>query len=246
MSNSVYVTLSQQMVLRRQMDIIANNIANSSTTAFKSEQPLFEEFLVKTADGRSVSYVHDFGTIRDLDEGAFAPTSSPFDLAMHGQGYFAVETPDGVRYTRNGHFITNEESELVTSSGHPVLDIDGNVIVIDPTAVPFTVSTDGTISGELGDPVRLQIVKFDDEQRLKKVSDGLYSTIQNPIPADELEEGEEPIRIVQYMLEQSNVEPIIEMSAMIQVHRSYQSASKVNSTDHDMQRKMIDTISRAA
>ena len=94
--------------------------------------------------------------------------------------------------------------------------------------------------------MRLQIVKFDDEQRLKKAGDGLYSTIQTPIPADELEEGEEPIRITQYMLEQSNVEPIIEMSAMIQVHRSYESASKVNFTDHDLQRKMIDTISRAA
>ena len=150
MSNSVYVTLSQQMVLRRQMDIIANNIANSSTTAFKSEQPLFEEFLVKTADGRTVSYVNDFGTIRDLDEGAFAPTSSPFDLAMHGQGYFVIDTPDGDRYTRNGHFITNEESVLVTTSGNPVLDVDGNAIVIDPTAIPFTISTDGTISGELG------------------------------------------------------------------------------------------------
>ena len=86
----------------------------------------------------SVSYVNDFGTIRDLHEGAFAPTSSPFDLAMHGQGYFVIDTPDGDRYTRNGHFITNEESVLVTTSGNPVLDVDGNAIVIDPTAIPFT------------------------------------------------------------------------------------------------------------
>lgn len=222
------------------MDLIANNIANASTTAFKSEAPLFEEVLVRNAEGKTTSYVHDFGTIRNLEQGKFTPTSSPFDLAIHGSGYFVIETPDGDRYTRNGHFVSNEEGELVTSAGHPVLDVDNNSIIIDPAAAPFTVSTDGTVAGQFGESVRIQVVTFDDDQRLKKVSDGLYSTIQLPEPADE------NVKITQYMLEESNVQPIVEMSQMILVHRSYESAGKVNNTDHDLQRKMIDTISKTS
>ena len=104
MDNAIYVTLSHQMALRRHMDIIANNIANSNTAAYKSEAPLFQEFLIQSSGDSEVSFVRDFGTIRNVDEGAFAPTSSPFDLAIHGAGYFVIETPNGDRYTRSGHF----------------------------------------------------------------------------------------------------------------------------------------------
>ena len=89
--------------------------------------------------------------------------------------------------------------ELVTSAGYPVLDTDNNPIIIDPAALPFTVSNDGTVSGQFGEAVRIQVVTFENEQRLRKVSDGMYSTIQTP------EEAGEEIKIVQYMLEDSNV-----------------------------------------
>ena len=240
MDNSTYMALSHQMVLRRQMDLIANNIANMSTTAFKSQSPIFEEILVKNMAGETNSYVSDVGTLRNLQEGNFTPTSSPFDLAINGNGYFVIETPDGDRYTRGGHFVSNEEGELVTSSGLPVLDIDNNTIFIDPEAAPFTVSGDGTVSGQFGEPVRIQVVSFANEQELKKVSDGLYTTAQQP------EEPEENIKIVQYMLEDSNVQPIVEMSQMILVHRSYQASGKMNKTGHELQRKMIDTIGKTS
>jgi flagellar basal-body rod protein FlgF len=236
MDNGVYVTLSYQAALRRQADIIANNIANSSTTAFKAEKPLFEEFLIESTNGKKVSFMRDFGTIRNLTEGNFVTTSNQFDMAIHGDGYFVIETPQGPRYTRNGNFTLDTEGQIVTTRGYPVLDESGAPIVVSAASGSISVSRDGTVSPERGSSAKLQLVTFKDQQRLKKHADGLYSTQEDPQPP-----GPE-IQVLQSKLESSNVEPIIEMTNLIKVHRMYESSQKTTQSDHDQQRKMIDSL----
>lgn len=252
MENSAFVAISHQMALKRQMEIIANNIANQNTTAFKSEKALFEEYLVPTIDGRQVSYVQDYGILRDTSEGTFQPSQSYTDVAISGKGYFVIDVPGGDQYTRNGRFRLNEESELITGQGHKVMDDLDRAIVLDPALGKVTISADGTISTNEGPVAKLKIVEFENPQLLRKVAAGLYSspvkpTWNNKLPPPD-EEGNvddsniAASRVVQYMFEASNVNPILEMTNMIYVHRAYSASQKLGQTGHELQRKVIDKL----
>ena len=239
MENATYVGLSHQMALLRHMDIIANNIANMNTTAFRAEQPIFEEFPMPSADRVKVSFVLDRGLLRNLDAGEITRTDNPLDVAINGPGYFVVETEVGPRYTRDGHFRVDDEGRLISNSGWPVLDDGGQVIVFDVGAKAPTINRDGTIATELGVIGRIGVVRFANEQRLLKQGGGLYSSAQEPEPV------EKP-SIVQGMIEKSNVEPIIEITRMIEVMRAYQSTQKLMDTGHDLQRRAIDKPGRVS
>lgn len=236
MENIGYIGLSREMVLRRQMDIIANNIANAETTAFRGEKALFEEFLIPSSQGQKISFVSDFGTLRNLQQGEFKPTGSPLDLAISGPGYFVVDTEAGTRYTRNGHLQLDSEGTLVTPEGDPVLDDNDRPIVIDSSQSEVTITADGVISTPgLEESPRLQIVEFENEQKLRKVGGSYYATSETPLPA-------ETARIVQGMIEGSNVKPIVEMANMIRVLRAYQSVKGLLDSQHELQRRAIDKL----
>src|SRR3954449_7266058 len=124
MENSLLVGLSRQMTLERQIDVIANNVANVNTTGFKADRSLFEEFLNSGAHednfigrDRRVSYVQDRGTFRDFSPGASELTKNPLDVAIDGGGFLAVQTPAGERYTRDGALQVNSQGQLVTAAG---------------------------------------------------------------------------------------------------------------------------------
>ena len=237
MENAGYIALSCEMVLRRQLDVIANNIANADTTAFRGEKSLFEEFLIPSSQGQEISFVSDYGVLRNLTEGEFRPTGSTLDLAISGPGYFVVDTEDGIRYTRNGHFRLDAEGTLITPEGDPVLDDDDRPIIIDSGQSDVTITADGTVStpGLEEEGPRLQLVEFENEQRLRKTGGSYYSTNETPLPA-------ETARIVQGMIEGSNVKPIVEMTEMIRVLRSYQAVKGMLDGQHELQRRAIDKL----
>ena len=110
MDSTGYISLSKQTALRRQMDIIAHNLANASTASFKGETPTFAEHVVKVGDQRPLSYVRDVGVVRDLKEGPLERTGNTFDLALHGDGYFVIDTPAGQRFTRNASDKTDRRA----------------------------------------------------------------------------------------------------------------------------------------
>jgi flagellar basal-body rod protein FlgF len=222
--------------LRREMDIIANNLANMSTASFKAEKPLFTSFLNKTPRSDSVAYVEDFGTVRDLQIGTITPTDNPLDLAINGEGYFSIQTPDGIRYTRAGIFSINKDGELVTRQGYQLLDSGDNPIEIPQGTLNITVSTDGTISVDGIQLTKVGLSRFENERELMKLTEGLYETTQPPQPV----QGSE---IRQGMLESSNVEPIIEMTRMIDISRAYENAKKINETEDQRMRGAIRTLS---
>ena len=237
MDNATYIALSRQTVLRRHMDIIANNIANAETASFKAERPLFAEFLDGSDEMGEMSYVQDYGTIRDLREGNMVKTGSPLDLALHGDGFFELETPRGLRYTRNGHFQLNGDLQLVNALGYALLNVDGRPVELVPGDLDITVAEDGTVSTERGPIGRIKIVAFDNPRALRREADSLLVADQAPIEPRE-------VSIVQGMIEQSNVQTILEITAMIEVLRSYQSTQKLVDTTDDLQRRAVDRIAR--
>ncbi len=241
METALLVGLSRQMAARRNMDVIANNLANMTTTSFKAESVIFEEYLVDMTneDGSTsqVSMVLDRGTSLNFSEGRMDPTNNPFDLAISGEGFFVVETFDGDRYTRNGHLGTNEEGLLVDGAGHPVLNMDGDVITLRPEDGIPSIAHDGTLTTREGNVLdRINLVSFEDTSQMEKVGDSLYTTDQAPMAA-------ENAGILQGTIETSNVVPILEMTRMISVSRAYQSISKMIETSDQLTR---DTIRRLA
>ena len=243
METPTYIALSRQMGLRRHMEIVANNLANMNTPAFKGERLIFVEFLNdknKTSSNKDVqSFVQDIGTMRDTTEGPLVKTDNPFDLAVTGDGYFTVETPLGSRYTRHGRFQLDAENRLVTGQGEPVLDAGGSAINIPRGSGPIAVGTDGTISANGGIIGKLGLVKFPDEQLLRRGANNQYIAPEGTQP-----EAVEKPRIMQGMLEESNVEAITELTRMIEIMRSYQSIGKAIEDEHERQMKTINRVSR--
>lgn len=245
MENGVFVGLSRQMVLERQMDLIANNIANMSTPAFKGERMVFVEYLATMEDG-TVSYVQDIGQMRNVAEGSLTPTSNIFDLAIKGTGYFVLDTPLGPRYTRNGHFTTDDAGQITTSQGDLVLGTNDQPIVIPEDAVNVTIAQDGSVSAgtseafetstEIG---QIKLVAFADEQDLDLVGSALYSTDQVPLPAADSV-------IYQGMVEESNVQPVMEITRMIATHRAYEAVVNMIESADEMERLAIDTLTQTA
>ncbi len=244
MDNSLLVSLSQQLAAYRAMDVIANNIANVSTPGFKREAAKFEEYvaMMRPAEGQKgpqpVSFVKDAGVMRDSGQGNIEQTGAIYDLAISGKGYFAVQTPAGMRYTRDGHFSLDGNGNLVTSQGYQVQG-EGGAITIAPTDGQINIAPDGTISSvvngignQLG---KIKVVDFPDESGLTKQGSNLYSTAQTPTtPA--------VVNIRQGALEASNVQPVIEISKMIEVMRSYEATSNLSKSQEDMMRQAIDRL----
>jgi flagellar basal-body rod protein FlgF len=243
MDNSLLVSLSQQLAAFRSMDVIANNLANVSTPGYKRETARFEEYIeqVPPAEGQTgtqtVSFVKDAGTVRDLSQGEFTHTGAMLDVAINGNGYFVVQTPAGMRYTRDGHFSLDGNGQLVTSEGYPVQG-DGGALTITPDDGQINIGADGTISSVLNGNAnqlgKLQVVDFANDAALTKQGANLYSTTQVANPTTS--------QVQQGMLEGSNVQPVIEITHMIDVTRAYQMTATLTSSQEDLMRQAISQL----
>jgi flagellar basal-body rod protein FlgF len=222
------------------MDVIANNIANASTPGYKRESAKFEELVqqVKPSEAQkgnqTLSFVKDAGVLRDLSGGQLENTGARYDLAINGNGYFAVQTAAGERYSRNGHFTLNADGIIATETGDQVLG-DGGPITIAPDDGDISIGADGTISGKNGQIGKLRLVDFADPRGLQKQGDSLYSTTQTANPAT-------GAVLAQGMLESSNVQPVLEISRMIEVMRSYEATSTLEKSAADMKRQAIQKL----
>ncbi|MGZ5922964.1 MAG: flagellar basal-body rod protein FlgF [Rhizomicrobium sp.] len=243
MDSTLLISLSHQLASSRSMDVIANNLANVSTPAFQREEPTFQEYVVNVqpVEGQSgpqqLSFVQDTGLVRDLSEGRMDTTGAPFDLAIHGKGFFVVQTANGDRYTRNGHFSLDSSGQMVTSNGDPVQG-DGGPITITPDDGEVHIAADGTVSGKTGQIGRVRVVDFANPRLLSKQGASLYSTDQSPVTADNF-------KLQSGMLEASNVQPVIEISHMIEVMRAYQATASLTQTQEDLMREAIDKLGAA-
>jgi flagellar basal-body rod protein FlgF len=239
MDNTLYVGLSQQMVLQRQMDIVANNIANADTNGFKFESLMTKEVPgppASTSQGpRPVKFVGATGVARDFSQGGLRRTDAPFDLALEGQGFFKVTTKAGDRYTRDGHFRTDDSGRITTQKGDVVADEGGGEITIDNTKKgEITISPDGVVSQGTERIGKVGVFKFDSLSALEKTGDNLYQNASNQ-PANAAPD----VKIRQGMLENSNVNPIAQITKMIEVSRAYESVTQMISAEADLSRNSV-------
>jgi flagellar basal-body rod protein FlgF len=239
MSNAISIALSAQAALRRQLDVVANNVANSSTPAFKGQRMVFSQWLLDDPKTAPISFVQDWGTARDTRQGGMTQTGNSLDLALEGEGYFAIQTPEGVRYTRNGRFQLDAGGQLVTASGYAVLGEGDAPIVLPANAGEIGVAHDGTVTTEEGAAGQIQVVAFERESALRAAADGTYVTDAPPLAAV-------ATKVRQGMVEESNVQPILEMSRMMEVSHRYNAAKEMAETEHERIKTAIDKLARSA
>jgi flagellar basal-body rod protein FlgF len=245
MDNALLVGLSRQVSLRRELDVIANNIANLNTTGFKGESVMFEQYLDPTArhdyfsgNDRRVAFVVDRATLQDFSQGALQRTEAPLDVAIDGPGFFAIQTPNGERYTRAGNFHLNPQGQLVTNNGHLVTGQGGSPIVFEPTDTNIAIAADGTVSTPGGDRGKLRLVTFQNPTQLTQQGDGLWSAPATMAP----QVAAPTTRAVQGSLEKSNVHAVKEMNRMIEVTRAYTTISNMQQRTDELRRKAIDKL----
>jgi flagellar basal-body rod protein FlgF len=249
MQNMLLIGLSRQMTLERQLDVVANNIANVNTSGFKEDSSLFEEYLMPGAHednfvgrDRRLSYVQDRGTYRDFSQGPTEQTGNPLDVAVAGNAFLVVQTAGGERYTRDGGLHMNNLGQLVTAAGDTVQGTSGP-IVFQPADHDVSISPDGTITVVEGtgrtDAQRgkLRLVSFADAQKLLKEGSNLYSAGEGgaaqPDPKSQVQQG---------YLEKSNVSSVAEMSRMIQVTRTYTQISTLLQQESDLHKSAIEKL----
>lgn len=246
MENAQLVSLSRQLSLRRELDVIANNVANMTTTGFKREAILYQEIKNPPArvntfqnPDRPVSFVVDWASMHDLSEGAIDTTNNPTDVAIRGDEnvFLVVQTPGGERYTRSGALQINAAGALVTHDGHPVLG-DGGPIQFGPAERNLTIARDGTISTNEGLRGRLRLARFENRQSLQKEGQNLFSAT---VPA---QTADNRVSIMQGSLERSNVKPVVEISRMIELSRAYDSITQTVQRTDELRRTAIERLGR--
>jgi flagellar basal-body rod protein FlgF len=249
MENALLVGLSRQIVLERQMDVVANNVANVNTNGYKADKSLFQEYLNSGAHednfvgtDRRVSYVLDSGTFKDLAQGPTEQTKNPLDVAIDGGGFLVVQTPAGERYTRDGSLQINNQGQLVTAAGNPVLGNSGP-IVFQPTDHDVSIAADGNVTVLEGinriDAVRgkLRLVSFAQAQNLLKEGSNLYSAGQGTAA-----QADTASRVRQGFVEKSNVNSVVEMSRMIEVTRTYTQIATLLQQQSDLHKTAIQQL----
>ena len=215
MAVAVDITLSMQSALQSKIAVLSNNAANAGTVGFQADSVIFSEYLGQSDGLDTYSYLDDIATVRDMKMGALERTGNPFHVALQAAGYFAVQTPQGIRYTRSGAFTVNAEGIVVDLNGDPVLSADGGEIIIPADATNIMIAQDGTISDENGILAQLGIFGFDNEYDFEKVGNTQLKTDQAATPLGDL------ARVTQGALEQANMNPILNMTEMMQASKLY-------------------------
>ncbi len=240
MENAQLIGLSRQIGLQRQMDVVANNMANINTIGFKAERLLFEEYVMPVARDRDfhvldqpLSYTDDWATIHDMSSGPLLQTGNPLDLALQGEGFLVVQTAGGERYFRGGSLAIDRDGTLADMSGNPVLGTAGPItFAADETNI--SVSADGTVSSSAGVKGTLRLVEFEDAQEVQRFGYNLW-TGGTPVPATSTS-------VIQGSVEQSNVSGITQVSDMIRIQRAYESVASLMNKQDDQRRTAIQKL----
>jgi len=241
MNVASYVSLSRQTALSRQIDIVANNMANMSTTGFKGESVVFRSALKNTPSDGMVNFVIDGGVWRDNKQGNITTTGNPLDVAIDGDAFITVDSNGGTRYTRNGHLKLSADRTLVTSAGDQVVDAKGAPITIPDGASAIEISPSGRISTpEGGDAGTMALASFGNSASLVPAENGLFVATQ---PADA---QPSTAKVVQGAVEDSNIQPVVEMTKLMQLQRSYELAKQMSDGEGDRLKDAITRLGKIA
>ncbi len=236
MDSSLYVGLSRQVVLRRAMDMSANNIANAQTPGYRSQNPLFKEYMSAPGNkARPLSMVEDQGQYDTTTAGPVQFTGGTYDVALNGPGFMDIKTRTGeIMYTRAGNFTIDRSGMLVTSNGYQV----GNVpILIPEDTQEVKILEDGSVTADGNNVGQITMTEFANVQDLQPEGNGLYSSKSQGTAA--IETG-----MKQGMVEGSNVNSITEMSRMIEISRAYEQTMTMLKNESDRELGAVQRLSK--
>jgi flagellar basal-body rod protein FlgG len=225
----MYLAASGALVQQLRLEVLANNVANISTIGYKGDRSVFqipEETESQTVDTpiegiQSLSpYAPPFSTVIDFSQGAIRQTGNPLDVAINGNGFFSIQTPDGVQYTRQGNFTLDGDGVLISPDGYPVLGDGGEITLADGTV---EIDLQGGVYLDGDEVGRLQITEFSNSETLKRAGNGRF------VGSDDTTVGERPddTTLSQGYLETANVNPVRAMTEMIETSRAFEAYQKV-------------------
>ena len=238
MDNSTTIALSRLAAQARAIDVTATNIANASTPGYRAQRMLFSDWLLpETADREgSVTYTQDRATYQVRDPGAYTHTGNPLDLAIgNPDAWFQVQTPSGTKLTRGGHFTLDGRGTVIDTQGDALLDRNNRPLVVAATDSVLTVAGDGTLSSENGQIGNIGLVSPSNPALLQAEGGQLYASGSGTTPVA-------APRLTQGAVEESNVQPIVEMNRMTDDLREFQFVSQFVQAESDRQQSAIDKI----
>lgn len=233
MSDAGYVTLTRQAGLLREMQSVAHNIANLSTTGYRGDGVIFAEYVAQMGNnGESLSMASADVRKIDLQQGALTRTGGQFDFAIEGEGFFLVETTQGERLTRAGSFTPNEAGELATPDGHRLLDAGGAPVFIPPDAADISLAQDGTLSAGGRAVAQIGLYQPVEVATLTRQTGTLFASASGVEPV-------EGATLLQGFVENSNVDPVFEIARMSQVQHAYELGQSLLEREDERLREAI-------
>jgi flagellar basal-body rod protein FlgF len=237
MQSSLYVALSGQMALQRRMETIANNVANATVAGFRAEQTKFEATLSDAAT-ESVAFASPGDSYIDRTPGQLIPTGNPLDMAVQGDAWFAIQTPSGQVYTRDGRMQMAPDGSLQSITGYAVLDVGGAPLQVDPNGGPIQIARDGMITQNNRQIGAVGLFTIDPQAKLTRYENS--GVIPDKPATAALDFGH--LAIQQGHIESSNVNPMAEMSQLILVSRSYEAVSNSINQSQDSLEEAIKAL----
>ncbi|WP_297772878.1 flagellar hook-basal body complex protein [uncultured Roseovarius sp.] len=237
MENAGYTTLTRQSGLLRELQVVANNIANAATTGYRQEGLIFSEFVSRGQEGPSLSMARGNVRMTSMLQGPLVHTGGTLDMAIEGEGFFLVETPEGERLTRAGNFTMSAQGDLVTPDGYRVLDAGGAPVFVPPDSQSIGLSPDGTLSDNGRPLAQIGLVRPIESFELTREDGVMFRSAG----------GFEPIlesRVLQGFLEGANVDPISQIARMIEVQRAYEMGQSFLDSENERVMTALDSFIR--
>ncbi|MBR9985561.1 MAG: flagellar basal-body rod protein FlgF [Desulfosarcina sp.] len=246
MSGGMYLAAAGALVQQLRLEVLANNVANISTIGYKGDRSIFQipqetepqTFETSIEGVQPLSpYAPPFATVVDFSQGAIRQTGNPLDVAINGSGFFSIQTPEGLQYTRQGNFTLDSNGVLVTPDGYPVLG-EGGEITLEEGSVAIDLQGGVYLDGdEVG---RLQIIDISNSETLKKAGNGRFVGSEETISA----ELPESTTLSQGYLEAANVNPVRAMTEMIETSRAFEAYQKVIQSADEATSKSINDVGK--
>jgi flagellar basal-body rod protein FlgF len=235
------VATSRLVAQQRSLDVVADNLANANTPGYKAERVQFSDWLSRQSSGTTppggtpIAYTQDRATWREQAAGTITHTGNPFDLAVTGDGYFTVNTPAGPRLTRDGRFGLLPSGTVADTAGNAVLDSNGQPIQVAPTDTQITIAGDGTVSSQNGQIGKIGVVQPGNPMLLTAEGNTLFASGSTtaPVAAPAIEQG---------AVEESNVQPVLEVTRMIDGERQFEFMTQLVQAESDRQQNAIEKL----
>ncbi|MEM9393529.1 MAG: flagellar hook-basal body complex protein [Pseudomonadota bacterium] len=238
MDLAIYSALSRATALKSELSVIANNIANISTTGFRKEGLTFSEYISRQdRNAHSISMTDAGARFIDATQGVLNKTGGALDFAIEGDGYFHLQGPDGNLLSRAGSFSRSPEGEIVTPEGYQLLDEGGAPILLPLDATEITLASDGSLTADGAPIAAVGLVRPLDAKGMERMGENAFTSVGTIEPAD-------GATVHQGFLESSNVNPLEEVARMIEVQRRYEAAKSFADREHQRITSVLETLGR--